>query len=446
MKHLIANSFSGHLMTAISSTLMHSLWQGALLFALTGLLMTLTRKASSARRYNLLVGAMALFAVTVAGTFIMELSVTGASFQLFEAHSQVVASFVPDGTTLYSAAAPASLTGTISIYLNGHAGTIVWIWFLIMCARCIQLTIGLGSVHNLRHKNISAIGSYWEERVQQLCAQLGIKRLVGIAESGRTKIPMIVGHLKPLILVPIGMLTSLSIEEAETILLHELAHIRRADYLVNLLQNLMEIVFFFNPAVLWLSAMIKTERENCCDDMVLVRSRKVDYLKALVACEEYNQQVPAYAMALKGNQGSLKNRVTRIVSNKNLPLNSREKSLLAACLIVAGIFATTFVNGEKLNKLVTLAPKIAASGKSETTRHPDSDDNRTKSLISDLVKDGIITSTNDLSFKIGNNEFIVNYKRQPEVIHQKYRVKYVADQRDGNWAWFYHFDNSRKLQ
>ena len=87
----------------------------------------------------------------------------------------------------------------------------------------------------------------------------------------------------------------------------------------------MEIVFFFNPAVLWLSALIKAERENCCDDMVLARSSKVNYLKALVACEEYKQPSPAYAMALKGSNGGLKNRVARIISNKNLSLNSREK-------------------------------------------------------------------------------------------------------------------------
>jgi bla regulator protein BlaR1 len=80
---------------------------------------------------------------------------------------------------------------------------------------------------------------------------------------------MVIGNLKPVILMPIGLLTALTTEEVEAILMHELAHIKRRDYLVNLLQSLMEIVFFFNPAVLWISQLIKAERENCCDDLAL---------------------------------------------------------------------------------------------------------------------------------------------------------------------------------
>jgi len=156
------------------------------------------------------------------------------------------------------------------------------------------------------------------------------------------------------------MFTSLSTEEAEAVLLHELAHIRRSDYLVNLLQSIMEIIFFFNPAILWLSALIKAERENCCDDMAVARSGKVNYLKALVACEEYNMPAVCYAMALKVNNGSLKNRVTRIISNKNLPLNKGEKSLLAVCLIAVGIFATAFADGGKAGKKAMAGQKDAA--------------------------------------------------------------------------------------
>src|SRR6202012_2181689 len=275
------------MVNAISHTLVHSLWQGALLSAITGLVISCTRKSSSALRYNLLVSAMMLFAVGIAGTVYVECNEGGLSIPVSAARHVIDSVPILPETIKYLRKPGSSMTETIGSYLNRYGAIIVWIWLLVVCARCVQLAIGLREVYVLRHKNTSGTGSYWEERVRQLCWQLGIRRLVGIAQSGRAKTPMVIGHLKPLILVPIGMLTSLSAAEAEAVLLHELAHIRRSDYLVNLLQNIMEIIFFFNPAVLWLSTLIKAERENCCDDLAVVRSGKVNYLKALVACEEY---------------------------------------------------------------------------------------------------------------------------------------------------------------
>jgi len=141
-------------------------------------------------------------------------------------------------------------------------------------------------------------------------------------------------------------------------------------------------------------------------------------------------------MALKGGNGGLKNRVARIISNKNLSLNSREKSLLAACLIATGIFTAAFTNGERLNHQVTTAQKIAQADFK-------SDAEKSRSIIGDMMQDGIITSANALSFKIGADEFVVNYKKQPENIYQKYRAKYVGSQPDGDRIWYYSFDKDK---
>jgi bla regulator protein blaR1 len=440
------------MINAISHTLVHSLWQGALLSAITGLIMTWTRKSSSALRYNLLVSAMVLFAVGVAGMFWFECNENGLHMPV-SAGRQVINSvpILPE-TIKNPASSGSSITEAIGSILNRYGAILVWAWLLVVCARCVRLATGLREVHRLRHKNTSATGSYWEERVRQLCGQLGIKRLVAIAQSGRTKIPMVTGHLKPLILVPLGMLTSLSAEEVEAVLLHELAHIRRSDYLVNLLQNVMEIIFFFNPGVLWLSALIKAERENCCDDIAVGRSGKVNYLNALVACEEYKMPL-TYAMTFKVGSRSLKDRIARIISNKNQSLNSGEKSLLAVCLIATGIFAAAFTNGERINKPVVSIQKTARDAakrlQSDTTKPANadtrfgSDDDKTASIIRDMLTDGIITSKNDLSFKIGKDEFVVNYKKQPEAVYQKYLAKYVGKQQDGDRTWYFNFDNEK---
>jgi len=425
------------MINAISYTLVHSLWQGVLLSAITGLIMSCTRKSSSALRYNLLVSAMVLFAVGVTATFCFECNEGRAIIPVFLAGQHVINS----APILHETLSPRSfITESIGSYLNRYSTIIASVWLLIVCARCVQLVTGLREVHHLRHKNIFGIGCYWEGRVRQLCGQLGIKRLIGIAQSGLAKTPMVTGHLKPLILIPLGMLTSLSPEEAEAVLLHELAHIRRSDYLVNLLQNLIEIIFFFNPAVLWLSELIKAERENCCDDKAVAQSGKVNYLKALVACEEYKMPL-TYAMTLKAGNGSLKDRAARIISNKNQSLNNREKSLLAVCLIAAGIFATAFSAATK----PIAAGVLSANQDTVPNIRLESDSERTMSLINDLIKDGIITSPKNVSFKIGTDEFVVNYQKQPEAIYQKYRAKYVETQYHGgdDWIWYCNFDSQK---
>src|SRR6202000_1232488 len=104
----------------------------------------------------------------------------------------------------------------------------------------------------LRKVKTFAPDKFWKERTMQLACLTGVKQAIDILESGLAKVPMVIGHLKPIILIPVGMLAAVSPDEIEAIIIHELAHIKRRDYLVNMLQSLMEIVFFFNPAVLWI--------------------------------------------------------------------------------------------------------------------------------------------------------------------------------------------------
>jgi hypothetical protein len=140
----------------------------------------------------------------------------------------------------------------------------------------------------------------------------------------------------------VGFINALTKDEVEAILAHELAHIRRRDYLVNLLQSFMEIVFFFNPAVLWISELIKAERENCCDDIAIAcTNSKYGYIQALLSCQEY-QPSPGLGMAMAGQKSNLLDRVKRIVNNNNQSLNIMEKTLLTIGLVAAGICTVAF--------------------------------------------------------------------------------------------------------
>ena len=351
---VIDAAVSDRLINALCNTLMHSLWQGIVLAAVAGLIVIGTRKLSSALRYNLLISVLLLFAAGTLGTLVIQLS----------ARENMPGLVTPSNTTPVSRQTPSvspvvtgmsfvHFTNGITGYLKDHHNTIALIWFLIICARSVQLGVGLYGTYRLKYQKVFNVTADWEQRLLRLAEVLGIDRHVMILESGLAKVPLVIGHLKPVILMPVGLLTALTPGEVEAIFMHELAHIRRRDFLVNLLQSLMEIVFFFNPAVLWVSQLIRTERENCCDDLALHQTNnKTNYIRALLSCEQYwsagtsgkRRAVagPASAMAFPGGKQSLLHRVRRMADNRNHSLSLPEKTLLAVCLVVAGLCVSAF--------------------------------------------------------------------------------------------------------
>lgn len=250
---VINPTLTDHVISALCNTLVHSLWQGLLLSAVGGIIVLATRRASAALRYNLLICALLLFVIGSGITFSIQLNqsiVNYSKLSVQPAAATVAAPVVLNSTV--NAGGVSNITASALGYLNQYHNTIVLIWFLIICAKCMQLGFGLFGTFRLRRVNVIAPGRNWEQQMQQLAAQLGISQTISLLQSGLAKVPMVIGNLKPVILIPIGLLTALTAEEVEAILVHELAHIKRRDYLVNLLQSLVEIVFFFNPAVLWI--------------------------------------------------------------------------------------------------------------------------------------------------------------------------------------------------
>jgi hypothetical protein len=147
------------------------------------------------------------------------------------------------------------------------------------------------------------------------------------------------GVFKPVILIPLGLITHLPAQQVEAILWHELGHIKRKDYLVNLLQSFAETIFFFNPAILWISSLVREERENCCDDIALSGSEnKAAFLEALVSFQEYNNSTSHFGMAFPGKKNHLLNRVKRILHQQNKTLNTMEKSLLTLSMALVMLF------------------------------------------------------------------------------------------------------------
>ncbi|MGZ3874718.1 MAG: M56 family metallopeptidase [Mucilaginibacter sp.] len=346
---------SDHLIKALGNTLVNSLWQGLVVAIAAGLIIVFTKNRRAALRYSLLVGVLILFACATLITFIDQLlaneTINTASVYAVSPGVNQPGDMQPQSVAITGVAAN-NIPGMLMDFLNNHYNVIVLIWFLIICIKSVRFAAGIQEIYHLRNTKVNTAGKYWETRLLQLSVGLHIKQTIRLMESGIAKMPMVIGHLKPLILIPVGFINALPADEVEAILVHELAHIRRKDYLVNLLQSFMEIVFFFNPAVMWISQLIKAERENCCDDIALSQAgSKANYIQALLSCHEHQLSQPALSMALAGNKSKLLNRVKRIVNNHNQSLNIMEKTLLTICLVSAGLFTVAFSAKERDKKL-----------------------------------------------------------------------------------------------
>jgi bla regulator protein BlaR1 len=259
------------------------LWIGLIAAVLAGIILVCTQKSSSQLRYRLLCSCLIVFVLITGFIF----------YQGSGSYDRVnMATTAPDHIKLTGfslsdrAFVPRNIDalGQLNAFINQNAVWIFTVWFLCFALKSLGLISGLFYIHRIRSQKVHQVSGDWKDLVKNYAQKLGIRQSISLLQSELVKVPVTVGHFKPVILIPFGLIFQLPAEQIETILIHELAHIRRRDYLVNLLQSLLETIFFFNPGLLWLSSLIKEERETCCDDIVLANtSVKSNYLEALLA-------------------------------------------------------------------------------------------------------------------------------------------------------------------
>jgi beta-lactamase regulating signal transducer with metallopeptidase domain/prefoldin subunit 5 len=354
---------------AVCWTLVHSLWEGLLAALLAGLIILATRKRSAALRYNLLATDLLLFMLIAGATFFYETSQDGHSpapgtrrmaVEMTGSGpngghsgkgSAIRAGNRPNSATVYNVAPATNMPGylratpglpatenllqRVSDYLNTHARVVTLIWLACLSGQMLRLTLGLYQVRRLRQNSTRLPGRDWNERLSVLAQRLGIKRTVTLLQSVLVKAPSALGFLKPSILVPMGMLANLPPDQVETILLHELAHIRRGDYAANLLLHLTEAIFFFNPGIRWVATWIRQEREACCDDIVLAGiPDKNSYFEALLAFKQWVidgslADGRSFTLQLGGGKTDLLWRIRRMLERENKKLQIMEKAILS---------------------------------------------------------------------------------------------------------------------
>ena len=296
LERLIANPAAA----AIGWTLLHSLWEGALVTAVLGAMLLILRKARA--RYfaacAALLALLALFTVTL-----LRLAPEPAqSFPVGDRSIPVWNVMAEDvGSSYWSPNLAAAAPWLALLWVAG---------VLLMLGRYAVSCI---SVQRFRRRGVCSAPSGWQTEVERLTTRLRISRPVRLLESCLAEVPTVIGHVRPLILMPVGVLAGLSTTQIESILLHELAHIQRHDYLINSLQRCAEGLLFYHPGVWWISAVIRREREHCCDDLaVSISGDRHEYARALAALEQ-SRFLPA-AVAATG--GSLVKRIHRLLYPK----------------------------------------------------------------------------------------------------------------------------------
>ena len=345
---------------ALGWTLLHFCWQGAAIGLLYAVADRLTLRAPSSIRYAIAVGALALMPLMVALTFANEMQGVPAlpSSAGIAAHGAVIqygiAEHVPHGLVQVAESRGGWMTSRAERLLP-------WVdaaWMLGVLLLATRAMGGWWQLQRVRGRAAGMIPARLEARFREIGDLLQIGREVTLRVSEEVISPMAMGIWRATVILPVSALMQLSEEELEAVLAHELGHIRRWDYVCNLMQTAVESALFFHPAVWWVSRAVRDRREVCCDEIAVEScTDAVVYARALLRLEEQRTTQLRLAVALEGQRGTLLGRVKRILGEDR---NMESKMTSGVRVAVAAAIVFGLLMGPKLSDAVA-APLAAVS-------------------------------------------------------------------------------------
>ena len=282
----------------IASVLLHFLWQGCAVALLVELAVRVVRLRSGAPRYAAYLAGLAVMAACPAIT----LAFLSASVREVSTASAVVPSI---------SAQPLNWSAELAAIIRPHSMWITAAWFAGVGCLSFRYVCGIWGLQRVRAR-VQAVPTELIDQARSIAKRLGVRLTWTLRASESAREPMTFGWLRPVILLPVALLTAQPPALLEAVLAHELAHIRRYDLWVNALQRFVESLLFFHPVVWWMSRRVREEREICCDDIAVgLTGEPLVYATALerVASHRIEQQVAPLAVAMSG--GVLRYRVRR---------------------------------------------------------------------------------------------------------------------------------------
>ena len=324
-----------NLIKATGWSVLHSLWQGAIIYGILLFFVSAFPKLNAKIKHNLAYGALCVtfigFCITFASIFKIPASTASASSgQIIDPASYQYLLNMPQ---TINSRAENLLPYLVSLYAMG------------LLLQICMLFAGYGKLTRLKKAQRSQVPAEWLELFEDLKNKLNIRRHISFHLSDKVNVPLVIGYFKPVVLFPLALAAQLDIRQVEAILIHELSHIRRNDYLLNLIKTGIETVLFFNPFV-WLSGrFINIEREHACDDLVVnITGTPVTYAHALLKLEILRDKAtPALSMAATGKNQHLYQRIKRITDMKTNYMNAKQK-IFAFALTIATVASLAWIN------------------------------------------------------------------------------------------------------
>ena len=324
-------AFQHPILDAVGMTLLHSLWQGALVFSMLYGVLWILKDASSSLRYTLCSASLVLMILLPVSTGLQGYMLEEGRVSRHEIveyvapNSEESLSFEHDAGVLSSADSPTQLLQSPAAGVKAISPAIPWrsmlagLWMIAVLLFSLYWLRGTVASRRLLTHSEPVAQTAIVEIFDALLEKLEIGRPVRLCVTLKVDQPLLMGWLKPVILLPFSVLTNLSPSHLEAILAHELAHVRRHDYLVLQLQVLAETLFFFHPAVWWVSRQMRIEREYCCDDEAArLIGNDVVYVSALAGLEGLRMKQLNHGLSAMG--GRLVDRIRRIVDRNNAPI------------------------------------------------------------------------------------------------------------------------------
>jgi beta-lactamase regulating signal transducer with metallopeptidase domain len=406
----IEGVLSDTIIQSLGWTLLHFTWQGTLVAILMGSALALLRRHSANARYTVAMIAMLLMLALPLATF-LQLSLASRSMGIDEtmldtmtatnAEAQAAANPADNQSRLRPRSMAISSALSLSAQsqgglADGLASLLPWMvlfWLGGVSILSIRLVGGWKRTQRLRNLGTKPLPEAWQASLARLARRIGVSRRVALYESARVEVPTVIGWLRPVILVPASALTGLSAWHLEALLAHELAHVRRHDYLINLLQTASEILLFYHPAVWWVSRQMRVERENDCDDRaVAATGDAIVYARALAEIESLRCNSAVARLALAADSGSLLTRIRRLVEARRSQ-RKHSSPLLTGVVIIVTFFAImagartilprNIENSGRAAREEIKPPAIKAAN--ETTRFDLETDQSTQSRMATLI-------------------------------------------------------------
>lgn len=363
---------------ALSWSLIHSIWQIAAIALLWRITLVMAHKAPSGVRQNLTLLALLATPAVFLYTFFVQYNRYAAVQKIshLEFDSPVSEILMSRIDNFYLIPVESN---ALTLFMEAHANYIFWFYWIGMGFCSIYFFLSYARVLQVRTKELTAVPDVWYTIIEQARAKTGLRKSIPVFTSTRVSIPMVTGLFKPIVLFPLAVAASMKMQEVEEILLHEYYHLKCYDHYTNMLQSILEILFFYHPCTWWMSQRLRLEREARVDEWVVSQtSDPLNYAKTLLSLEENRQNRLQPVLAATQSHHSLITRIKNIMQMKTRQFNSGQKIAAMAVMVLAAVSLAwlsppSFISMNHEDKIMTAddhQPLLTAQNRGDSQTPP----------------------------------------------------------------------------